>query len=795
MKLPLSWVYEYVDIKKVNVNDLADKLLNAGFEVEEIIYLGDKITKVVSCKITKIEKHKDADKLSVCTVSDGKKEFIIVTGAKNIYQGAIVPVALDGATLPGNIVIKSAPLRGVMSYGMMCSYQELGIDASWCDDKSKDGILILEENTPLNKDIKEVLGIDEYILDVSITSNRADCQSIYGLCREISVLYNKKLKPLKLEYKEISTTKTKDIKIMSHDNCSRYTGRIIENIKIEQSPKIIQQRLRLCGLKPINNIVDITNYVLLEVGQPLHAFDMDQLDGDIVVRNSTEKEQVTLLDKSIVTLNEDMMVIADSKKALAIAGVMGGEFSGINDNTKTVYLEAARFARGSIRTTSRKLGVRTDSSARYEKGVDYQSIDTGRERALALFDEIGAGQVTSYKKDVTNKQPTQKQIVTSFEQICSVLGIDVPKKIIEEILNSLYITTKQDKNKLICTVPLFREDIDNFTDLAEEVIRIYGYDKIKSKLFSSSETVFGGYNERQKAINLIKNVMIGDSVNEVITYSFINKNIIDKLNCNDNIIINKQIEIINPLNEEYNVMRTQLASSIFKVINTNITRKNLKFRIFEIAKKYLPAQLPLKELPEERETLAIAYVGEDESFYDLKYVVTTILELFKIDYKIDYTSCPYLHPGIGADIIVNDKVIGNFGKVHPKVSENFAIGNNVFYAEIDLENIINHDIKQIIAKPLPKFPSVERDLAIVIDDNINVGSLVDVIKKTAGDIFEKVELFDIYKGAQIEKNCKSVALSIVLRSQDKTLTESEITDVMNKITEKLSSVYNAKLRS
>ena len=797
MKLPLSWLSDYVDINDVDHKKIAEKLVHIGFEVEDIIDTGIEISNVITGKIMSIEPHPDADKLCVCKINIGENTLLqVVTGAKNIKKNDVVPVAIDGAALPNMKRIYKNPLRGIMSEGMLCSGSELNVDDSVISGASVDGILVLPPSTKLGLDIKTVLGLDEIILDINVTANRPDCQSVYGMAREIGAMLGKPVKPLNLSYKVKPTTQAVlQVEIEDKLLCSRYTGRVIENIKIAESPNWMKKRLRLLGLKPINNIVDITNYVLMETGQPLHAFDIRMIEEKIVVRRAKRNETIKLLTGSEHTLTESMLLIADKVKPLALAGVMGGEYSGISSDTKAVFLEAARFARGSIRTTSRVLGIKSDSSTRYEKGVDYESIDTGRERALALFCELNAGEILDIVSENSVPRPKEKVIKTSAAQISGLLGIKISEKQIIEILSALNIRIVSKEQKLSCLIPLYREDIDGYPDLAEEVIRFYGYDKLKSTMFSSGKTSVGGYSERDRQVQAIKTLMTGFGAHEIITYSFINKKQYDKLNVPEGDGLRNVIEILNPLTEDYAVMRTELSGGMLNAVRLNVSRKNENFRLFETAKVYRTEKGTLKKLPQENETLCIAFVGKGEDFYLLKTVINELFAFFKIEIKLEYTDCPWLHPGIGAKIITTDGVIGNFGKIHPVAAKNFDVPESLYLAEICIESLLSHSRCNAIYKNLPKFPAVDRDLAITVKDEIMIGDLTECIQTTAAGLCERIDLFDVYKGAQIKSGYKSVAFSIRLRAAEKTLTDADIQGVIGNIIKMLQKQFQAQLRA
>ncbi|MBO5215103.1 MAG: phenylalanine--tRNA ligase subunit beta [Clostridia bacterium] len=792
MKLPLNWLKDYVDID-IEPKALADKLLGIGFEVEEIIYTGENIENVKVGQIVNIEKHPDADKLQVCTVNMGNETIIIVTAATNVAVGDKVPVALDDSHLPTGKHILASPLRGVMSYGMFCSGSELMIDDSVIEGAEVNGILILPADTVIGQDIKETLGLNEYVFDISIPANRPDCQSVYGLSREIAALFGQVAKKPSLEYTAYKSDLTiPQAKISNKELCSLYTGRLITDIKIEPSPKWMRDRLRNVGIRAINNIVDITNYVLMEIGQPLHAFDVSFIDEYIDVRRAKNGEKIVALDGKEYSLNEKMLVIADKNKALAIAGVMGGEYSGINDETKVCFLEAARFAKENIRATSRAIGLRSDSSARYEKGVDWNSVELGRERALALFAQLGAGKVTDLSTGDGVQKPEIKVITTTSDRINDLFGIVVEQEKMVETLTSLEFEVEEKGNTLVCKVPLFREDIDNYTDLAEEIIRFYGYDSLTEDFIKDAQPTVGGMTVRQKNIASIKNTMVALGAYECFTYSFINQKQYDLLCYAENAPERNTIRIINPLSEEFSVMRTQLVGSLLDSVYTNQSRKNGDFRGFEIAKAYIPKSLPVTELPYENDTLCIVYTGKEESFYTIKYGVEKVLD-GRVDYSIVRTSAPYLHPGIGADLVCDGKVFGSFGKIHPTVADNYGISADVYVAQIDLSGFINIEKDLVPFKSLPKFPLVDRDLAVIVKDEYTVGEMIECIK-SAHPLCYTVKLFDIYKGEQIESGYKSVAFSLKLRSDEKTLVDAQIQECMNAVMDALNKKFGAKLR-
>ena len=795
MKLPVCWLKDFAAVGDASPQEIADALLSVGFEVEEIIYAGEGIENVVAGKVISCVPHTNSDHLHVCMVDVQSEIIQVVCGASNVKTGDVVPCALVGAELPGGIKIKAGELRGVMSYGMLCSGKELGVDDTVIEGAEVDGLLQLPADTPLGTDIRQILGLDEYVLDVSVTANRPDCQSIVGLARETAAAMNVKFTPPVNKYKtiEYGGEYMPGVEIES-GLCSRYTGRLIKNVRIERSPDWMRKRLRLVGIRPINNIVDITNYVLTEIGQPLHSFDVRFINKNIIVRKAEKGEKITALDGKEYELDNDMLVIADSVKPIAIAGVMGGEYSGIMSDTSSVFLEAARFDRRSIRITSRRLGLRSDSSARYEKGVDYASVDEGRERALSLIYKLKAGKIVDVKSDAGEARPENKVISTSVSRICSIIGIDIPKTTVERILRSLGFTveSKPRSDEIVCTVPLYREDVEDFADLSEEVIRYYGYDNITSDFLKTASCTEGGETEKDRRAGDVKTLLCGFGAYEIMTYSFINEKACDMLCLPGDDPRRKIIKLRNPLNEDTAVLRTQLTHNMLSTVALNLSRGNDEFRIFELGRKYIPVDGA--ELPDERTTLSIGFVGKKEDFYELKAAVNAVISYFRVTTKTDYSKQPFLHPGISADFYADGKNIGYCGNVHPSVKENYDIGGNVFIAELDLETLLGEEKTDVRYFPISKFPCVNRDLAFVVAESHNVGDIIQTIKTACGPNLEQIMLFDIYKGEQIEKGYKSVAFSLRFRSQDKTLGEQEINALTNAATEQVKAAYGAILR-
>lgn len=797
MKLPISWLKEYVDVD-ITPQELADKLLNCGFEVEKIIYKGKNIENVVAAKIVSVEKHPDADRLLVCQADTGTdKPLQIVTGANNVKAGDTVPLALCGAKLPDGTKIKEGKLRGVSSYGMFCSGKELCLGDTDYEGAGVDGILIIKENVKIGSDIKQVLGLDEYILDISITANRSDCQSVYGMAREIAALLDKPLKPLNLHYEEESGTDIEnciDVEVKSSDLCSRYIARCVNDIVLCKSPDWMKKRLRLCGIRPINIIVDITNYILLEVGQPMHAFDARYIEGKkIIVRNAGVGEKIITLDKKENSLSENMLVICDANKPVALAGIMGGENSGIKDDTKNIIFESAKFARDNIRKTSRAVGLRSDSSSRFEKGVDAATCFTAAERALALVYQCGCGKIVSGIKDVLNEDLSIRTVTVTKQRIDDILGICVPKNDMINILNKLEFKAHFDGDVLNCQIPLFRIDIEGYPDLAEEIIRYYGYDHIEHTLLKGASVTKGGKSAAHLITDGVKRVLTAQGFNEIITYTFINKNAYDKLNLDDGSKLRQTISLINPLSEQMAVMRTLMTHNMLETIAHNINNKNQSGRLFEIAAVYLPYELPLKRLPYENQHICLGCYG-DEDFFTLKGCVENIFERLNINLITERGNYPFMHGGRCAEVITDGKSCGFFGEIHPDILENYDIKQRVYVCELDYDLLLQNCKGFKGYQNVPKFPQIDRDLAVVVKEDVTCKQLTDTITAAGGKLLKSVELFDYYKGGQIEKGYVSMAFSLKIGDDNKTLLIEDADLIIDKILAELKDKYSAKLR-
>ena len=800
MKAPLSWLKEYVDIT-CSPEELQAKLFSCGFEVEEMTYVASHIEKIVTSKITKIEKHPNADKLSVCYIDAGEYGNLqIVTSATNVFEGAVVPVALDGSTLNDGSKINAGELRGVKSNGMFCSGEELGINDDWYPGASINGILILDENFPLGVEVKKLLELEDVMFDINVTANRPDCQSILGLAREVAAVLDKPLKMPSLDYKideSVSTINTIKIEDKAFDLCPRYIGHLVKDIKFGDSPRWMKRRLFRMGLRSISNIVDITNYVLLEIGQPMHAFDLKDLNGNkIVIRRAENGEKIVTLDEKEFELTNNNLVICDADKPVAIAGVMGGLNSEIKETTTDIVFESAKFARDNIRKTSRSLGQRTDASSRYEKGVDAYSPEIGIKRALSLISELDCGKIAYDSYDLYESKVENKVINTTVSKVNEVLGIDIPVETIENILTRLNFVVKIDGDKLAVTVPAYREDMDDYPDIAEELIREYGYDHITPTLLATSKITNGGKNPDQVNIDNIKNLLIGYGFNEIITYSFVSEKEYDIFGLDKDSDEHKFIKIMNPLGEDLAVMRTSLLPSIVRTVSFNLNRKIMEGRLFELAKVYNPKALPLTELPVENMRLSFAVFGENEDFFTAKGVVEGILNNFAFGKNAKYVPCDLkcMHPTRSAYILVDGEEVGYFGQVSPVVCDKLDIDKPVYAGEIYYDKLKELFNQKIVFKAISKFPVVERDLAIAVSEDMPCDKIIDCIKSNAGEFISEVKLFDVYQGDQIEKGKKSMAFNLLFVSNDRTLSVSEIDDAIKNILNALRCELNAELR-
>lgn len=799
MKITYNWLKDFVNID-VSPEELAKKLTNAGMEVEEIIYQNEHLHHVVVGKILKIERHPQADKLVVCQVDIGKETTQIITAATNVFEGAVVPVSLPGADLVNGVKIEVSRLRGVESRGMFCSGEELGIDENYFEGAGVNGILILPNDFKVGTPIDKALMLDDVIFDVGVTPNRADCMSVIGLAREVCALLGRPMKKVNLNFPidiySKDTVRNYVNVTVDTPNCYRYMAGAITDVKIQRSPLWMRARLNAVDIKPISTMVDITNYVLIEMGQPLHAFDQTHIGGQkIVVRQAREGEKITALNHNTYTLDKDVMVIADEEKPMVIAGVIGGTNSCIEQDTKTVVLEAAVFDLKNIRLTSRKIGVRTDSSARYEKGVNVANAEMGLCRALHLVSKLGCGKVVRGVIDISSKKNEARDIVGSVSEINSILGVTIPASKMKNILDNLGIETKVLGDRLECKVPPYREDISNCNDLAEEVIRMYGYDvydKVDIALFENARVTEGQNHPRLAMERKMRGVLVDYGFNETVNYSLVPSNMAEKLLLEDE--RKNMIRVSNPISDEISCLRTSMAHSLLSVLSYNQRVGNKDARLFEAGRIYLPKELPLKELPVEKNRLALVVHENGFDFFNMKWVIEGLMSTVCSSFALQRSTEPYLHPGVSADIIVEDKVVGHFGQIHPLVAKNYEVSEKTYYAELDTSFLAELPAKRYSVKAVPKFPVVERDIAIVVDEDKTVEELSKAIKSACGKLFYGVKLFDIYRSSALGEGKKSLAFNIRLSDENKTLTEEDVTGVINKVLKALSFRFGAVLR-
>ena len=790
----MSWFNDYTNVDGIMPREYAEALTLTGSKVETVENMGADIKNVVTGKILEIIEHPDSDHMVICKV-DVKDEILqIVTGAPNVKVGQIVPVAKNDSYLPGGVHIKTGKLRGVESFGMLCSHEELGLSESDLSWEPEYGILVLPEDTEVGMDIKDFFGLNEEVVEFEITSNRPDCFSVIGLARETAATFGKPFAIPAPSYSETNENiaDTISVTVENPDKCLRYTAKMIKNVKIGPSPAWMVHRLKAAGIRSINNIVDITNYILLEYGQPMHAFDLRHLSGGkIIVRDAKDGEVIKTLDEQDRTLNSNDLVIADAEKAVAIAGVMGGFNSEIEDDTTTVVFESATFDAVSVRLTAQKAGLRTEASSRYEKGLDVNNTIPAVDRACQLVEELGCGEVVGGMIDVVGNIPSPTVLAFRPEKINAFLGIDISK---EEMAG--YLTTidfKVDLDNMEITVPSFRPDVVAEADVAEEVARFYGYNKIPTTLISGEATK-GSYSPLQKFRKDLSSMLTAQGMYEIYTFTFIGENEFDKLNLSSESPFRNAVKIRNPLGEDTSIMRTTMLASMLETLSYNYNRKNEEAKLFEISKTYIPTE-PGK-LPNEPEKLAIGMYGADIDFFDMKGAVEEIIDglnIKGITWK-PLTTCPSLHPGRAASLMIGDTQIGILGQVHPTVCKNFDIDTTCFVAEIDvmpLFEAVNNDVKY---KALPKFPAAERDIAVLVDKAALVGDLEATIAKASGALLENIRLFDVYEGDRIPEDKKSVAFAISFRAADRSLTSEEVNKVFNKIVKDLQFKNNAQLR-
>ena len=793
MNTSLSWVKAYVPELDVTAQEYTDAMTLTGTKVEGFEKLDADLDKIVVGQIEKIEKHPDADKLVICQVNVGTETVQIVTGATNVFEGAKVPVVLDGGRVAGGhepgqrvaggIKIKKGKLRGVPSYGMMCSIEELGSTRDMYPEAPENGIYIFHDDVQVGADAVEVLGLHDVVFEYEITSNRVDCYSVVGIAREAAATFNKEFKP-----PVVTETGNKEdindyvkVSVENTNLCSRYCARVVKNIKIGPSPEWMQRRLASVGIRPINNLVDITNYVMEEYGQPMHAYDLDTLAGhQIVVKNAAEGEKFTTLDGQERTMDQDVLMICDGEKAVGIAGIMGGENSMITDDVTTMLFEAACFDGVNIRKSSKRVGLRTDASGKFEKGLDPNNAMDALNRACQLVEEMGAGEVVGGAVDVYSKKKEPVRVPFDAAKINRMLGTDISEEVMIGYFKKIDLGYDAETKEVIA--PTFRHDLFRIADLAEEVARFYGYDNIPTTL-PDGEATTGKLTFKLRIEQVARDIAEFCGFSQGMSYSFESPKVFDKLRLPQNSQLRKTVDIMNPLGEDYSVMRTTSLNGMLTSLATNYNRRNKNVRLYELGNVYLPKSLPLTELPEERMQFTLGMYG-DGDFFTMKGVVEEFFEKIGMHEKEKYdpdAGKTYLHPGRQANIIYDGKVVGYLGEIHPEVADAYGIGERAYVAVIDMPEILPYATFDRKYTGIAKYPAVTRDISMVVPKKILVGQIEEVIEKNGGANLESYKLFDLYEGAQIKAGFKSVAYSIVFRAKDKTLEEAEITAAMNKI--------------
>ena len=805
MNTSLSWIKTYVPDLDVTAQEYTDAMTLTGTKVEGFTELDADLDKIVIGQIDKIEKHPDADKLIICQVNIGTESVQIVTGAPNVKEGDKVPVVLDGGRVagghdgkmtPGGIKIKKGKLRGVESFGMMCSIEELGSTREMYPEAPEYGIYIFPEDAVVGESAVKTLGLDDVVFEYEITSNRVDCYGVLGIAREAAATFQKKFCPPIVEVKENDEKASDYVKVTVEDPelCPRYCARVVKNVKIGPSPKWMQRCLASNGIRPINNLVDITNYVMEEFGQPMHAYDLDTIaNQEIIVRRAGKDEKFVTLDGQERIMDENVLMICDGEKAVGIAGIMGGENSMITDDVKTVLFEAACFDGTSIRLSSKRIGLRTDASGKFEKGLDPNNAQAAIDRACQLMEELGAGEVVGGMVDVCSETREPSRVKFEPEKINKLLGTSLTKEEMIDYLGRVELAYDEKTDEIVA--PTFRQDIHCNADVAEEVARFYGYDKIPMTL-PTGEATTGKLPFKLRIQEVARDIAEYCGFSEGMSYSFESPKVFDKLCIPEDSELRKVITISNPLGEDYSIMRTSTLNGMLASLSTNYNRRNKDVRLYELGNIYLPKSLPVTELPDERTMFTLGMYGKGD-FFDMKGVCEEFFEKIGMKKKVTYdpnSGKPFLHPGRQANMIYEGKVVGYLGEVHPAVADNYSIGEKAYIAVIDILDVLefagfNHKYTGIA-----KYPAVTRDLSLVVPHAVLAGQIEEIFDQRGGNILESYQLFDIYEGAQIEKGFKSMAYSLVFRAHDKTLGENEISAAMKKIMNGLNGL-GIELRS
>ena len=799
MNTALSWIKSFVPGLDCTAQEYTDAMTLTGTKVEGFERLDEDLDKIVVGQVKKIEKHPDADKLVICQVDVGDRQIQIVTGAPNVYEGMKTPVCLDGGRVagghdgsrtPGGIKIKKGKLRGIESDGMMCSIEELGSSRDYYPDAPESGLYDMGQDAVVGSDAIEALGLHDVVFEYEITSNRVDCYSIIGIAREAAATFHKDfvLPDIKPTGNNENVNDMISVDVEDGDLCKRYCARMVKNIKLAPSPEWMQRRLAASGIRPINNIVDITNYVMEEYAQPMHAYDYDTIaDHKIVVRRAKDKEVFCTLDGQDRTLDSSMLMICDGEKAIGLAGIMGGENSKITDDVKTMLFEAACFDGANIRISAKKAGLRTDASGKFEKGLDPYNAEAAINRACELIEELGAGEVVGGMVDVFPVKPEEKVLPFEPDKYNKLLGTDVSSDEMLKYFDKLEIEYNESDNTL--HIPSFRQDLLRTCDMAEEVARFYGYDKIPVTL-PSGESTSGKLSFKLRVESVAREVAQFCGFSQSMNYSFESPKAFDKLLVPENSDLRQAIRILNPLGQDFSIMKTQALNGMLTSLATNYNRKNKNVRLYEIGNIYIPKALPLTELPDERTQFTLGMYG-DGDFFTMKGVVEEFFEKAGLDGRITYDpedKKSFLHPGRQADIIYDGVKVGYLGEVHPQVCENYNIGDRVYYADIDMPYIVEHACFDKKYEGIAKFPTSTRDISLVVDKQVLIGTMENAIIKKGGKLLESCELFDIYEGEQVGEGKKSVAFSLVFRAKDRTLSDTEISEIMDKILAELTGL-------
>lgn len=810
MQVSIKWLKDYIDFTETP-EQLADKLTMAGIPVENVVDPGEGLEKVVTGRIEKLEPHQNSDHLQICTMNVGLAEnIIIVTGAQNVAEGQVVPVAMVGAHLPNGMKISKGKLRGVASSGMLCSAQELKLDLEKLPEEQKTGIFILPSDTPVGIPAKDVLGLNDVVLEFELTANRADCFSVFGLVREIAAITGNKPHFPEIKVNEDDNTKLNDIfsvEIADPDLCSRFSTRMLKNVKIGPSPEWMQQRLEGAGIRSINNVVDVTNFVMIELGHPMHAYDYDKITGKkLIARRAIEGEELHTLDDTSRKAKGEMLVIADSEKAAGLAGIMGGFETEITDTTTTVVLESADFYGPCIRRTARACGLSSEASGRFERGVDSETTIKALDRAAQLLQEMGACTVCEGIVDVYPNPKQANYVTFTPEQINNHLGTNIAKDVMLNIITSVgFDVTKDENDEITVKVPSWRNDVTCMADISEEIARLHGFDKIKSTL-PNGVSMQGTQSAKQTFIDKVKASLSSQGLYETISFALTNEETFNKLNIPQDSPLRRAVPIMNPLSDEYPLVRTTLLSSIFDNLARNLARKNDDVALFEVGSVFFPKALPVTELPDEVVKIAGAITGRRNAqgwnqtndmvdFYDAKGIIEELFANLRVTrYTVEAGTHYAMHPGKTALFKKGRDVIATVGEVHPAVLSAYGITKPVYIFELDATTVMKYMAKDLKYKALPKYPATSRDLAMLVDVDVNAADIEKAMTKAAGQNLTQITLFDVYTGKQVEEGQKSLAFSLTFQSNDKTLTDAEIDPAIEKIVAKLQKDFNANLR-